>query len=177
MWTPALKEEDLPFGRIFATFMVCCMAGSSIYSIFSDKIKGEKLGVIVFAVGALAMGMIVMCEGTTLKFIGMNLFEITVGMYWPIMGTMKGNIVPESKRAGIYNLYRIPLNMIVLCSLLSKTTPQMAFTMNCIMLSVATALQYNLMKRRENYGLTASSEPDSDDEAEKLIDKPIIETV
>lgn len=159
MWTPALSEGgELPFGQIFATFMVCCMAGSSFFSIFSDKMKIELLGVFVFATAAFAMAMIFMFESQTMKFLGMNLFEITVGLYFPIMGTMKGAIVPESKRAGIYNLYRIPLNFIVLFSLLTDLTPQMSFTLNCVMLSTATVLQYQLMKRRENYGLTETSE-------------------
>ena len=40
-------------------------------------------------------------------------FEICVGLYFPMMGTLKGQIVPEESRAGIYNLYRLPLNVIV----------------------------------------------------------------
>ena len=166
-------DEDLPFGRIFATFMVCCMAGSSIYSIVSDKVKGEKLGIAVFAVATVAMGMVVAFEDRTMKFIGMNIFEVTVGMYFPIMGTLKGAIVPESKRAGIYNLYRIPLNFIVLFSLLTDMSPRTSFGLNCLMLCTATGLQYLLMKRRENYGLT-ESQPDST--TEKLI-QPDIEAV
>ena len=178
MWTPALSDGDkLPFGRIFATFMVCCMAGSSVFSIFSDKIRGEQLGVYVFATAAFAMGMIFMFESQTMKFLGMNLFEITVGMYFPIMGTMKGAIVPESKRAGIYNLFRIPLNFIVLFSLLTDLTPQMSFTLNCVMLLTATGLQYMLMKRRENYGLTESSTSGDDETTEALLEEPQIEAV
>ena len=177
MWTPALRgenqDEKLPFGVIFATFMVCCMAGSSIFSIFSDKVKGEKLGVAVFGVAAVAMGMVVFFSSKTMKFLGMNLFEMTVGMYFPIMGTLKGAIVPESKRAGIYNLFRIPLNFIVLFSLLTDLTPQVSFTLNCAMLLTATGLQYLLMKRRENFGLT-ETETES---LEKLIEEPEVEAV
>ena len=161
MWTPALSGEDvepLPFGQIFATFMVCCMAGSSIFSILSDKFKGEMLGIAVFGVASFAMGIVAFFSGQTIKFLGMNLFEMTVGMYFPIMGTLKGAIVPESKRAGIYNLFRIPLNFIVLFSLLTDLTPKMSFTLNCFMLLTATGLQYRLMKRRENYGRTESEE-------------------
>ena len=152
------------------------MAGSSFFSIFSDKIRGEQLGVYVFATAAFAMGMIFLFDSQTMKFLGMNLFEITVGLYFPIMGTMKGAIVPESKRAGIYNLYRIPLNFIVLFSLLTDLTPQMSFTLNCVMLTTATGLQYMLMKRRENYGLTESSDRD-DAETETLIEEPQVEAV
>ena len=86
----------------------------------------------------------------TIKFVGMLIFEMCVGMYFPVMGTMKGAIVPEDKRAAIYNLFRIPLNFIVLFSLLTDLTPVMSFTLNAVMLAIATMLQAVLMTRRLN---------------------------
>lgn len=154
MWTPLLKSflkdanEDLPFGLIFATFMVNCMTGSSIFSILVEKHPVEKLAVVIFAVSTMAMGIVAMEINETVSFIGMNLFEITVGMYFPIMGTMKGGIVPEDKRAAIYNLFRIPLNFIVLFSLLTDLTPRFSFILNATMLGVATLAQIVLTKRR-----------------------------
>ena len=155
MWTPLLKsfltesdKGDLPFGLIFACFMVNCMTGSSLFSILVEKFPVEKLGIVIFAVGSVAMGIVAMEISETVSFVGMNLFEITVGMYFPIMGTMKGGIVPEDKRAAIYNLYRIPLNFIVLFSLLTDLTPQFSFTLNALMLGCATVLQSILTKRR-----------------------------
>jgi MFS family permease len=158
MWTPALtalmdkKEGDgdvkLPFGVIFSTFMVCCMAGSSLFSILIGKFKAQVVAVGVFAVASIAMGMVAFSSSGDVAFSAMNLFEMCVGMYFPVMGTMKGAIVPEDKRAAIYNLYRIPLNFIVLFSLLTDLTPKQSFQLNCSMLSVATVLQIILMKRR-----------------------------
>jgi MFS transporter, MFS domain-containing protein family, molybdate-anion transporter len=174
MWTPALQQvatagenggddaDGLPFGLIFSTFMVCCMAGSSIFSIGIDYAKGESLGVLVFATAAVAMGTIALADNQPAKFVAMNLFECTVGMYWPIMGTLKGAIVPESKRAAIYNLYRIPLNFIVLFSLLTDLTPTQSFLLNCAMLSTATVLQLILMKLREKNGLTKTESSSTD---------------
>ena len=153
MWTPALRtltqgKENLPFGLIFSTFMVSCMCGSSLFSVLIGKFKGETLGVGVFAVASIAMALIAKGTTDTIAFVAMLLFEMCVGMYWPIMGTMKGYIVPEDKRAAIYNLYRIPLNFIVLFSLLTDLTPTQSFTLNGIMLATATLLQAILMKRR-----------------------------
>ena len=34
-------------------------------------------------------------------------------MYWPSIGTVKSQVVPEESRASIYNIYRVPLNAIV----------------------------------------------------------------
>jgi len=160
MWTPALtalaKEEmgegeefeGLPFGVIFSTFMVCCMAGSSIFSIAMDFMKPEQLAVIVFGVASSAFALVVLSGSATYTFLAMNLFEMCVGMYFPSMGTMKGMIVPEDKRAAIYNLFRIPLNFIVLFSLLTNLTPRVSFTLCGTMMVVATLLQMKLKSRR-----------------------------
>lgn len=165
MWTPALTSKadktELPFGLIFSTFMVSCMAGSSMFSIQIDKFKGEQLAVVVFGVAATAMALVAFSSSVTLKFVAMNLFEMTVGMYFPIMGTLKGHIVPENKRAAIYNLFRIPLNFIVLFSLLTDLTPTQSFTLNAFMLSTATVLMYILMKRREKVGLAKDTDTDT----------------
>mmetsp|Transcript_25891 Transcript_25891/g.46891 ORF Transcript_25891/g.46891 Transcript_25891/m.46891 type:complete len:496 (-) Transcript_25891:182-1669(-) len=161
MWTPALQalteeKDSLPFGLIFSTFMVSCMAGSSLFSLAIQKVKGEVLGVLVFAGASLAMLIATLSSSETIVFIMMNVFEMTVGMYWPIMGTMKGAIVPENKRAAIYNLFRIPLNFIVLFSLLTKLTPTQSLTLVSAMLGIASVLQFQLMKRRG--GITSSVE-------------------
>jgi len=85
------------------------------------------------------------------------LFEMTVGTYFPTMGTMKSAIVPESKRAAIYNLYRIPLNCIVLFSLLTDLTPHQSFILCTSMLSVATILQISLIKHQQTFFSTSSA--------------------
>lgn len=167
MWTPLLKalakaeggSDDLPFGLIFATFMVCCMTGSSIFSIFVEQYPVEKLGIVVFGVASLAMAIVALEISETSCMMGMNLFEMCVGLYFPIMGTMKGGIVPEDKRAAIYNLYRIPLNFIVLFSLLTDLEPYVSFWLNFTMLGTATILQGILAKRRLNsMGLSAGAD-------------------
>lgn len=160
MWTPALKNltpkeegEDsvsLPFGLIFSTFMVCCMAGSSLFSILVERIKVEVLGIAVMLVSSLSMMAIVFSSSDVVTFVCMNLFEMCVGMYWPIMGTQKGGIVPEDQRAAIYNLFRIPLNFIVLTSLLTDLTPKQSFSANTTMLAVGAVCQAILMKNRLN---------------------------
>jgi hypothetical protein len=162
MWTPLLKgyitdKTELPFGLIFSTFMVCCMAGSSFFSIVVDMYPVEQLGIYVFGVASAAMAMVFMGGNDTIAFLGMLLFEMCVGVYFPVMGTMKGGIVPEDKRAAIYNIYRIPLNFIVLFSLLTDLPPQVSFALNATMLAIATVLQMVLSKRRlESNGSQAS---------------------
>eukprot|EP00542_Grammatophora_oceanica_P018154 CAMPEP_0194048556 /NCGR_PEP_ID=MMETSP0009_2-20130614/27669_1 /TAXON_ID=210454 /ORGANISM="Grammatophora oceanica, Strain CCMP 410" /LENGTH=521 /DNA_ID=CAMNT_0038694465 /DNA_START=52 /DNA_END=1617 /DNA_ORIENTATION=+ len=175
MWTPALKalideNDDLPFGLIFSTFMVSCMAGSSLFSFLIKGAKGELLGVGVFLVSSISMAIVCSSNNSTLMFVMMLVFEVMVGMYWPIMGTMKGAIVPEDKRAAIYNLYRIPLNFVVLFSLLTDLTPTQSFLLNAIMLGIATLLQLILMKRRSLNGETEKSSLSSTTETKPLME-------
>ena len=152
------SDEKLPFGLIFSTFMVCSMAGASFFSIGLDYYRLEHIALFVLALAASSMVMLLSSHGRTYKFIAMNMFEFTVGMYFPVMGCLKSAIVPEAKRAAIYNLYRIPLNLIVLFGLLTDVSPTQAFAMNLCMLATATGLQMILIKCREKNGLTEQSE-------------------
>ena len=170
-WTPLLKsfagDTELPFGLIFSTFMVSCMAGSSLFSILVEKYPIERLAVVLFAFASVGMAIVGFGFNESISFVGMLFFEMCVGMYFPIMGTMKGGIVPESKRAAIYNLYRIPLNFIVLFSLLNDLTASFSFKLNATMLAIATGLQFILTKRRLGTGNQSSSPRESE--------KPLLE--
>lgn len=166
MWTPAMKEltdGDLPFGLIFATFMVCCMAGSSIFSVLISTLKVEKLGLYCFCISTVAFALMTFSTSDTSTFLAFLLFEMTVGIYFPTMGTMKSVIVPESKRAAIYNLYRIPLNCIVLFSLLTDLSPKQSFKLCTFMLLTAIFLQYQLIKHQQTFYSTSSSNKTGDE--------------
>merc|ERR1712187_557580 len=77
----------------------------------------------------------------TLRFLSFLVFEMCVGLYFPMMGTLKGVIVPEESRSAIYNLYRVPLNAIVVLSLVAKLEIHVAFTMTTALLLIACACQ------------------------------------
>lgn len=168
MWTPAMKdltkranpnfEGDLPFGLIFSTFMVCAMAGASTFSILIEKFKVEQIGLGLFFVASCAFGLMTISETDTATFLCFLLFEVCVGVYFPTMGTMKSIIVPENKRTTIYNLYRIPLNFIVLISLLTDLSPHQSFIICTIMMATATFLQAKLIKEQKSKPLVKDSD-------------------
>jgi len=153
MWTPGLKftntstnaeKESLPFGLIFSTFMICCMAGTSAFSILSKKYAIHKLAPYLLGAGSLSMVTIALSPLRITTYLAMLLFECCCGMYFPLMGTMKSMIVPESQRAAIYNIYRIPMNLIVVGSLLTDFSVKHSFMICAIMLAVSTVLQQRL---------------------------------
>ena len=150
MWTPALQadggSEELPFGLIFATFMVCCMAGSSVFGFYVKIMKVREIGVKTFVLAAAALFVPVLTSDTTLVFLSFLVFEFTVGLYFPTMGTLKSSIVPEKMRSTIYNIYRIPLNVIVLTVLLTDLTISTTFLCCSAMLGAAAYCQIRLSK-------------------------------
>ncbi len=116
MWTPALAAEDgsmdaLPFGTIFAVFMICSMIGSSLFSMLIQNAKVETLPHSIFAPAAIAMfcaaffieskvrpafGVAVVFTSTCLTelpspqpfvYLCFLMFEITVGMFYPTFGS------------------------------------------------------------------------------------------
>lgn len=173
MWTPSMtdltkaanpdEEVQLPFGVIFSTFMVSCMAGSSIFSIVMDtKVKVERIGIIVFSIATCAFACMTLSKSDTVTFLAFLVFEVCCGIYFPMMGTMKSTIVPENKRAAIYNLYRIPLNFIVISSLLVHLSVTQAFALCTIMMMTASLLHTRLVSVLETLSSKTSRANDAE---------------
>lgn len=125
MWTPALQEdgnadEALPFGVIFAAYMVSIMIGSSLFKIFVVKlhVPPEHLAKFIFGIAALSLFVPTITSSRNISAISFMVFEISCGMYWPCLGTIRGKYIPEASRSAIMNFFRIPLNLLVVLVLL-----------------------------------------------------------
>eukprot|EP00746_Dinoflagellata_sp_MGD_P142378 gnl/MRDRNA2_/MRDRNA2_75354_c0_seq1.p1 gnl/MRDRNA2_/MRDRNA2_75354_c0~~gnl/MRDRNA2_/MRDRNA2_75354_c0_seq1.p1 ORF type:complete len:511 (-),score=49.83 gnl/MRDRNA2_/MRDRNA2_75354_c0_seq1:62-1594(-) len=149
-WTPALSSKSLPppHGLIFAMFMMACMCGASSFSSCFPHAKAinflvPNLGIAMCSLGAVAIALS-MKSAYTLQvcFLSFLVFEFCVGVYWPSIGTLKSEVVPEAVRATMYNLYRVPLNAVV-CSILLTNVPLATAFMICtclLIMSIVTAL-------------------------------------
>ena len=126
--------------------MVACMAGSTLYGILVKRMPAEELLLKVFGVSAIALGLPVLFSSTHVVYLGFLVFEVTVGIYFPAMYTLKSKLVPEEARASIYNIFRVPLNFIVLGVLLSDISTTSAFMCCAVLLGVAAYTQYRLMQ-------------------------------
>mmetsp|Transcript_6296 Transcript_6296/g.10606 ORF Transcript_6296/g.10606 Transcript_6296/m.10606 type:complete len:496 (-) Transcript_6296:45-1532(-) len=142
-WTPALESEVLPppHGLIFSMFMMACMCGSSIFTFTDPAIAPSRVLLMVIIVAVMALGLVTTCVGHDPKisaiFMGFIAFEACVGAYFPAVGTLKSHVVPEEARAGVYNLYRLPLNAVVICILLGNMSLRASFMSCCGFLALA----------------------------------------
>merc|ERR1719159_1891152 len=73
------------------------------------------------------------------------LFEVAVGIYWPAAGVVKAQVVPESCRATLYSLFRLPLNAIVFLCLLFINRAEATLMTTSLLLATGTMLATVLM--------------------------------
>jgi MFS transporter, MFS domain-containing protein family, molybdate-anion transporter len=135
-WPPAMKAAlqssayfnptgatlAVPYGKIFSSLMASCLLGSTIFSSLQrSQCSTEQSSMFMLGGATIAMFLA--------NFFGLQnafwlipsflLFEVAVGMYFPSIGTLRSQYLPDSHRSVIMNLFGIPLNLIVVSVFLS----------------------------------------------------------
>lgn len=144
-WTPALASDSTPppHGVIFALFMMACMCGASTSTLVSDYASTSQKLMFAFVAGLVSfiLAAFSTASGTDdnlqVSMFAFLLFEFCVGLYFPSIGSLKSEVVPEHVRATVYNFYRVPLNAIVVGLLLSGISMATCFKLNAFLLMIA----------------------------------------
>ncbi|KAG1763695.1 hypothetical protein EDD22DRAFT_1042779 [Suillus occidentalis] len=130
LWVPSLQEASptfpsiaLPLGYIFSSFMISMMLGSLLYSAVTTQSGGltvhAKLSSLVCAFAALALATSIRSESERVRFWAFCSFEACVGMYYPVQGMLRGTLISNEHRATLSSLFRVPLNVFVVVSLMT----------------------------------------------------------
>ena len=151
LWTPVLDQSgrDPPLGIVFSNFMICIMIGSSIFQILINQRYSSQL--IVNMAIVMALVSMVICVGSTkplnehpqMSYLAFLFIEISCGLYFPAMGSLRSRYLPETHRASIMNWFRVPLNLIACIGLLilhddpSKSGTRHIFVICSLLLSIA----------------------------------------
>ncbi|KAN0047284.1 hypothetical protein ACTA71_001666 [Dictyostelium dimigraforme] len=158
MWTPTLLESSdligvqLPFGLIFATFMVCVMIGSSIFNLLQKNLKPEILIQYILLFSSICFLIPYFFNNSFIIYLSFLFFEILCGCYFPCAGTLRSKYIPESIRATVMNLFRVPLNLLVVTMLMNieRISNQGIFFTCSIWLIVALAYyKFSISKSKE----------------------------
>ncbi|KAF7986358.1 hypothetical protein HWV62_35366 [Athelia sp. TMB] len=147
LWVPSLQEASptfpaipLPLGFIFSSFMMSMMLGSLLYTAIctytpppsapatpsaapstgdNSLTLHAKLSSLVCACASLALATSVKSSDEHVRFWAFCAFEACVGMYYPVQGTLRGTLISNEHRATLSSLFRVPLNVFVVVSLLT----------------------------------------------------------
>ncbi|KAK2867816.1 hypothetical protein FQN49_003444 [Arthroderma sp. PD_2] len=136
-----------PFGIIFASFMTAMMLGSQIssqlitsppshepsssslhedssssydYNHLSVSRSSHLLTFLLF-VGGISLIWAVLYPTTLSTLWAFCVYEFSIGMYYPNMGVLKSVLIQDKYRAGVYALFRLPLNCFVVAGLAFTT--------------------------------------------------------
>lgn len=118
-WAPAIKvfavdNEPVPFGTVFSSFMVCAMIGSSL---FGELMKRSNVEMFMRYVLLVASGALMVASlghsSFHLVVLGFLIFEGTVGVYFPSINCLRSTYIPNAIRSTAMNIFRVPLNAIV----------------------------------------------------------------
>nr|CAD2125893.1 unnamed protein product [Meloidogyne enterolobii] len=197
-WTPALsraaESEAIPHGYIFASFMLSVMAGSALFNPLCQRWKPEAIMRFVLLFSALSLSTPFLVSDQPLSiFASFNLFELCVGIAWPTLGFLRSKYIAEKSRSTTMNLFRIPLNLLVIFLLWQNISLDLIFTFCFLLLLLAALIQqhfYNLTKEQQHKiilnsdfiqsekfvldGTDESEESNSDEEENKNIKEIIV---
>jgi len=159
-WTPALQNDvsKPPVGRVFASFMMACMCGSSLVDILLRSGWPVRpvatcacgLGALALTVATVALWSGETVPGTAKLFLGFVVFEFCVGLYFPATSVLKRSLVIEEIRSTVYNLFRVPLNAIVITLVLVNPSILVVMGVCSILLAVACLATISLGVDHQN---------------------------
>lgn len=110
-----------PFGLVFANFMSALTLGSLCFAYVTQDGNSVQLSShavqVALSVAASSLLLVVLTQQESFRFWAFCIFECCLGLYVPSMAYLKGNIIGDEHRGGIYGLMRMPLNIFVIVSL------------------------------------------------------------
>lgn len=105
--------------------MACMALGSSAYSLIlqQDSGKDQKgnkrngvgvwVGCGVFFLSGISFLLTYSATRFELGVLALVSFEVTCGLYFPIISTLRSEWIPERSRAAVMSLFRLPVNVVV----------------------------------------------------------------
>lgn len=123
--------DDLPYGVIFASFMASMILGALLFSTLSrpgilnrdnNTVVSPAWAPVCLLMSAVAVAAVSLLALSTLasetaRFYTFLVFEVSNGVYVPSVAYLRGLVVDEKSRAGLYGLMKIPLFIFVILAL------------------------------------------------------------
>jgi MFS family permease len=118
VWTPtmahgAARPNNISLGLIFSVFMTCMMIGSALFRLAQRWYSAEAILTITVAVSILALLIPALTNKVHMIINGFLIFEVACGVYFPAIACLRSEYVPETVRTAVINLFRVPLNLVV----------------------------------------------------------------
>mmetsp|Transcript_12693 Transcript_12693/g.13966 ORF Transcript_12693/g.13966 Transcript_12693/m.13966 type:complete len:478 (+) Transcript_12693:88-1521(+) len=133
MWVPTLLSMEppggVPTGCVFSAMMMAITMGGLVFPPLESFVKKfsatkafEVSAMFVYFLASVSMAVPALCfnyagAGADSCFtsivVSFMVIEFCVGLFMPVAGTLRSKYVPDAKQGAILNIFRLPLNAIV----------------------------------------------------------------
>jgi MFS transporter, MFS domain-containing protein family, molybdate-anion transporter len=132
MWVPTLLSQNppggVPTGCVFSSLMIAITMGGVVFTplhafityLTSKSIGSEVTASLIYFVASISMAIPATClsgflDGDCFRniIVAFLVMEFCVGLFMPVAGTLRSKYVPDSLQGAILNIFRLPLNAIV----------------------------------------------------------------
>mmetsp|Transcript_26960 Transcript_26960/g.40502 ORF Transcript_26960/g.40502 Transcript_26960/m.40502 type:complete len:510 (+) Transcript_26960:218-1747(+) len=134
MWVPTLLSMDppggVPTGCVFSSLMIAITMGGLFFPVMHSFVSktiiakdrsSEMTAALTYALASCSMAVPAAClsgvataeicfEKVLISFV---VVEFSVGLFNPVAGTLRSKYVPDHLQGGILNIFRLPLNAVV----------------------------------------------------------------
>lgn len=121
-------DDDIPYGVISASLMASMIIGALLFNVSSSSRRltcdvgaSAKRPVCLLlsavAIAGLSLLGLSMLRSEITQFSAFLLFEVANGVYTPSMAYIRGLVVDDKGRTGLYGLMKIPLFIFVILAL------------------------------------------------------------
>lgn len=125
------EQGEIPYGVIFATFMATMILGALLFNLLKPDGTApvRKIAMLcrlsapslllaaAVSIAGASLAVLAVVKSEVGMFCMFLLFETCNGVYVPGMAYLRGAIIDESNRTGLYGLMKIPLFGFVIGSL------------------------------------------------------------
>ncbi|RUS14178.1 hypothetical protein BC937DRAFT_94225 [Endogone sp. FLAS-F59071] len=116
------EGDSVPLGYLFSTLMVAVMLGSLSFRFLLSSVrrkwKEDKILIAALGIAGVSFWGIALRSGSTqVLLVCYHLFEFTTGLYFPSVASLRAETIPETSRAAVMALLRVPMNVAV-CAIL-----------------------------------------------------------
>lgn len=116
--TDSESPNDIPYGVIFAALMATMILGALLFNTSSKRgVPPVWLLMTGVMVAILSLFFLAVLGSEIALFCAFLLFEVANGLYVPSMAYLRGLVVSEKSRTGMYGLMKIPLFVFVILAL------------------------------------------------------------
>ncbi|GFH60603.1 DUF791-domain-containing protein [Chaetoceros tenuissimus] len=138
MWVPTLLDMNppggVPTGCVFSSLMIAITMGGMMFPVANSIVlkilskftknhsaSSELTASLIYILASICMSIPAACLSTatstgncfTKILISFVIVEFSVGLFNPVAGTLRSKYVPDNLQGGILNIFRLPLNAVV----------------------------------------------------------------